>query len=280
VPEIATTPPLARTLDTVGRRSEWMAWHHGLPPGEAGWVRCADVDAAFMAAWERDAAAGHRREYGRTDAMTAAAYPLDWYAGLPGTVGGATFRVARRVPRLAPEVLAFRRHPVEGHPDAVALLDDEFWCLPGDPAADHPAATVVADEATLADVLRTQVRIHADRFLAWYRPGARLARRNLLGAFFDGLDCGIWSGGECTGPARAAVLADAALVLPGGTAQFREASTLYLLTDDRDRVHLTRRRVSCCHHYRVDPSGEACFTCPRTADADRPRRAAEWDDVQ
>jgi hypothetical protein len=137
----------------------------------------------------------------------------------------------------------------------------------------------VPDDAALAAVLRAQVRAHADWFLSWYRPGARLARRNLLGAFFDGLDCGLWSGAGPDPAARARVLGDAAAVLPGETTEFADASTLYLLTDARGRTHLSRRRISCCHYYRIEPEGTACFTCPRTPADDRPRRAAEWDEV-
>ncbi|WNV77641.1 hypothetical protein [Geodermatophilus sp. DSM 44513] len=218
--------PLAGTLAAIDADDEWVSWR--LVPGrpDEDWVRCADVDAAFVTAWERAAAAHQAAEHRRSDPRAAAAHVLGWYAELPGTVGGRLFAAARRVPRVDAGSLAFRQHPAESWADGVVLLDDRFWCLPGDAAADHPSATVVASEEELSALLRRQVRAHADAFLRWYRPGARLARRNLLGAFVDGLDCGVWHG-EDPGPAgRAAVQAAASRVLPGGTPEFAEASTL------------------------------------------------------
>jgi hypothetical protein len=260
-------------VQRVDALQEWCTVRIGVPAGDAGWVGCAALDAAFVTAWEDVVAATQQRDHGLRSATATAAYVLGWYAALPGQVGGAFFRLARRVPRLDPQALAFHRHP-DGHCDGIALLDDRFWCLPDDPAADDPAATPVPDEATLAAVLRAQVRGHADHFLARYRPAARLPRRSLLGAFFDGLDTGLWLGG----PDGEQALADASAVLPGGTPEFRDASTLHPLTDARGRVHLTRRSVSCCYYFHLDAAGEACFTCARTTDGERRRRAAEWDE--
>lgn len=267
---------LADTLARIDAETAWLAVRPGVPPDPSGWTVLADVDEAYVRAWEQDTARRHREEYGRADRVTAAGYVLSWCAGVPGKVGGACFALARRVPRLEPEALALHRHPVEVRLDGVALLDERFWCLPDDPAADASTATVVADEAALATVLRAQVRAHADRFLAWYTPGARLPRRSPLGAFVDGLDTGLWMGARYA--RRPAPLRSAAVVLPGGTAEFREASTLYTLRDERGRDHLTRERIACCHHYRLDAARQACFTCPRTDLAERRRRATEWDD--
>jgi hypothetical protein len=269
--------PLAGTLAAVDAADEWVGWR--LAPGGAAddWVRCADVDAAFVTAWEQAAASTQVAEHGRSDPRAAAAYVLGWYAELPGMVGGRLFAVARRVPRLDGGSLAFRQHPTEFWPDHVALLDARFWCLPDDPATDHPCASVVGDENELAILLRQQVRAHADEFLGWYRPGARLARRNLLGAFFDGLDGGVWQGRDPGPTGRAQLRATASCVLPGGTPEFAEASTLYELTDDRGSTHLTRERISCCHYYTLDEESP-CFTCPRTTPRSRAQRAAEWEE--
>ena len=74
------------------------------------------------------------------------------------------------------------------------MLDPRFWCLPEDPAADQPDATVVADQAALVAWLRAEVREHAHAFLATLHPAhRRLPRRALLGAFTDGVDTGLSS---------------------------------------------------------------------------------------
>lgn len=269
--------PLHATAARASAATEWADVRMGLPA--ADWTVCADVDRAFVAAWEERIGASLVREYGRSHPTTVAAYLLDWYAGVPGGVGGAFFRLARRVPRLDRGSLAFTCEPDEHYPVGTALLDERFWCLPDDLDADHPAATAVVDEAALAGVLRSQVRAHADAFLGEvFLPGrrpVRLARRALLGAFFDGLDAGIWYGGD---PAdEEPVLTAAAAALPGGVEHFPDASTIHRLVDDRGRPHLSQRRIGCCHYYRVAESGIACSTCPRTSDAERVVRHGELD---
>ena len=87
-----------------------------------------------------------------------------------------------------------------------------------------PDATAVADEPALAAVLRAQVRAHADAFLAQHPSRGRLPRRTLLGAFTDGMDTGLWLGGDPT-PER--LLPDAALALPAGPSPL-PASTLHV----------------------------------------------------
>ena len=183
--------------------SEASAYHQvvfGWPsasgdPQPGGWTLCADVDADYLTAWEARIAGYVEAAYGRSHPMTVSGFTLDWYARIAGTLGGACFRVARRVPRLDRRSVAFRCHPEEHYPDGLAMLDERFWCLPDDEAAGEPEATVVPDEAALAGVLRAEVRAHADDFLAGYVSGAKLPRRHRIGAFFDGLDTGVWFGG-------------------------------------------------------------------------------------
>lgn len=272
-----TAHPVRATAAQLDRALGWCGVRVGMPQDDPAWARCADVDAPFLADWEARIAEGLVRDHGRSDPMTTAGFSLCWYAGIPGRIGGAAFRLLRRVPRLDRSALAFAREPTAHYPHAVALLDHRFFCLPDDPDAGHPAAAVVADEHALADVLRAQVRTHADDFLAHFRPSARLPRRSLLGAFLDGLDTGVWFGGD-PGPAAAQeIIAAAATVLPGATAQFPGASSIHRLSDVHGRSHVTRRRVGCCYLFKVADDGIACTTCPRVDDAERVRRYSALD---
>jgi hypothetical protein len=219
----------------------------------------------------------HREWYGRDDPITSSGYVLSWYADVAPSAGALSFLLDRRVPNLDRDALAFRRYAEVEYPEAIALLDSTFWCLPDDPAADHPDATVVSDQQTLAAILRAQVRRHADDFLATYRPGARLPRRHLLGAFFDSLDDGFWIS-DSVGVVQQDYVAAARRVLPGATDQFADGSTFHSLVDDSGREHLTRRRVSCCYYFKVAEDGRACMTCPRTSDAERLKRLCEHAD--
>ena len=193
---IELTHPLAETGTAVDELNEWLDVRVGWPDDSTGWIRCADVDVDVIADWEARIDPRVLQMYGRTHPMTVSGFALDWYASLPGVVGGACFRQARRVPRLDRASLAFRCHPEEQYPDAVALLDPRFWCLPSDPDADHPDARWLAPKRRWRRCSAVSCAAHADDFLAGYAGGAKLARRHLLGAFFDGLDTGVWYGGS------------------------------------------------------------------------------------
>lgn len=260
--------PLRETAKRLGSVHEWLTVT-AADEVPTGWTLCGDVDAEAMTEWERRAAESQVRYDGRSHAMAAASYALGWYADIPARMGGMCLLLERRVPRLGRNALAFRRHPEDYYPEAVGLLDPRFWCLPEDPAADHPDATVARDAAELGAVLRAEVRAHADDFLSSYRPGARLPRRDLLGSFFDGLDVGFWRDRTMPGPPFAESIDLARKTLPGGVPEFRDGSTLYLIGDDTGSQHLTRRRISCCNYYRVSDVAEACTTCPRTTDEER-----------
>ncbi|NMH96425.1 (2Fe-2S)-binding protein [Pseudonocardia acidicola] len=280
---LSLTSAVAETAARVSAAVEGLDVRVGPVRAEDGWTRCDEVGAAFVARWEAETAAALPGWYGRTHPTTASAFVLHWCADLPGLAGAAFLRHARRVPRLDRAALAFRRDPGNPVPAATGLLDDRFWCLPDDPAADDPAATVVADEHALAAVLRGQIRGHADEFLADYPPGRPLPRRALLGAFFDGLDAGVWRGADGVTAYRdesamTVSLQEAALVLPGGTPLFPEPSTLHPFVDARDRIWLSRRRVSCCYYFKVSAAGTACSTCPRTSPAERAQRYADLAD--
>ncbi|GAA4377683.1 (2Fe-2S)-binding protein [Nocardioides caricicola] len=260
--------PLAATAARADASRDWLAISYAEAAPD-GWSRCSEVDADRIAAWEARVEAWHRAELGRTHAMSTAGYVLSYYADIAPTVGALFFHVDRRVPSLARGDLAFRTEDTYTYPDGVAVLGRSFWCLPGDEAAGHPDATVVADEHELGAVLRAQVRAHADDFLASYRPSARLPRRALLGAFFDALDSGF-------GPERpdaegvTATFGSARVVLPGPTPQFAQGTSYYLAGGE----HLTRTRVGCCYYFKVGDDGP-CTTCPRTSAEERARRLAE-----
>ncbi|PZF83822.1 (2Fe-2S)-binding protein [Jiangella anatolica] len=278
--DYAGAHPLARTLGRASRAHDWLGLT--LSPGRVpdGFVRTSDVDESYVTTWEAAAVAGQVTEYGRSHPLTTSGYVLGWYADVVSVTAARCFFVDRRVPRLGRESLAFRCHPEHPYPDDVAVLDPRFWCLPCDDAAAHPDATVVDDEAALAAVLRAEVRAHADAFLATFRTGARLPRRHLLGAFFDGIDSGFWLHTSALAATEEQVVATARTTLPGGADHFADPSSYYTVVDDRGRSHLTRRRISCCFYYKVADDGLPCTTCPRTSDADRAAQLSRFADEE
>ncbi|BBG01287.1 MULTISPECIES: hypothetical protein [Pseudonocardia] len=263
--------PLADTLRRAGNLPGAAdGLHPAVPATGSGWIRCSDVDGAWYRQWERRIATALHDEHGRTDATAAAALALIWYAGVPGRLGGAAFRVARRVPRLGPDQVGFRISGDQPYLTGYGLFDTRFWCLPDDPDAAHPDATTVPDEQALADLLRAEVGRHADRFLEETVPGARLPRRSLRGAFLDGIAVGIWVAGDQSAAAGPAIRRDAELVAPADTPEFGAPATVRVVTDVEggDHVHLTR--VCCCYLFRVVDDARPCATCPRVPQHRRP----------
>lgn len=274
--------PLTGLTAMMGEHLSWAEIHYTVPEKAAGWIRCSDVDNRAIAEWEKCVTTMLTRDFHQHHALASASYVLDWYAGIPSYIGGLAFGLARRVPRLDRQSLAFHRHPTDAYPDGIALLASQFWCLPEDSASQHPDATVVDTEEKLAEIVRGQVRAHADDFLSSYRSGSRLPRRHLVGAFFDGLDTGVRM--QSTEPADETryrrILRDARLVLPGAVPEFADATTLELLQDDKGRQHLTRKRISCCFYFKVSEGGIACATCPRTSPSERLQRLSDFADQQ
>jgi hypothetical protein len=218
------------------------------------WTRCADLLtelpgwAARVAGWVSD-------RYGEAPDRVVAGYQLSWYLSVPARTAALLFRTARRVPEIGPADLAIRF--AGAVPVGVGLLSGRFACLPGDPGARLPEATVVPDAAALAGVLRRRYAAHAARFLDALAPDVRLGRHTLWATATDVLDGACWRTGQSLDEEDAGVI-DAALVLPTALAPFTSASTLRL-----DSEGWTRRRDSCCFHYVLRDGMGTCATCPR-----------------
>lgn len=243
----------------------WLRLEYGVPAGEPGWHRCDDLlspGSTGLAAWHDRLLEWLHAEYGHAPERTAAGFLRWWYLCAIATSAAMLFHHQRRVPSLRPSDLLVRISP-EGRPDVsgVAVLSDEFACLPGDPAEGTSNTTTVASPHALAALLRARFAGHAARFIASYRPKVRFGRHALWATATDALDTGLWMAGQLGGDEGAGV-ADAALVLPEATKPFTSASTLRCHSVDGSPCW-SRRRESCCFSYLVN-DGEACADCPRT----------------
>lgn len=247
--------PLA---ESIARLEVGTEIRFGMPSPD--WEICSDLlaEPSRFDLWRKDLAAWMVEQYGESDDRATAGYVMGWYLHAPGYLAGLLFHTARRVPSLKPADMALRL-ATDGrpHPDGFAVLSDEFACLPDDPASNHPAATVVADEAALAALLRARYAAHAAQFVASFGQVVRFGRRQLWAAATDMLEYGAWAAGRICGDEPSGVT-DAALILPEKLEPFVSASTLHF-TDEGWK----RKRNSCCFHY-VLPDAEPCTACPRT----------------
>lgn len=281
------TTPLSASVARLDAAVPWrgfsVATEGGLAP-RAGdlvsrWLLCREVlsDEQLLASW-RDLIADHlRTEHAvrQVAAVVPAVYQLGHYADVVGWLGAALFHRERRVPSAAPDDLAFRLDR-SGEPVHVTLLSTSFACLPDDPDADHPDAEVLPDEQALAARLRTDVVAHARRFDAAFRPGMRIGPHLRWGTVTDVLDSAPWSAGMLDDD-EASGARTSSLLLRDAEPPLLAGSQVYRGADDRGRGFFSRRRHACCFAYRL-PATEACFSCPRTSDAERCARAAQWPD--
>ncbi|HKS48474.1 MAG TPA: (2Fe-2S)-binding protein [Amycolatopsis sp.] len=229
---------------------------HGLP---RSWQRCADLlaDPAGFERWRKLLGGWLRERFGEAPLQTTAGYVMSWYLYVPSYAGSLLLHHERRVPSLRPGELAFSLGAGRPHPDGIAVLGKDFYCLPGDPGSGRPEATVVAGERALAAVFRARYLAHAAQFVRAYAPISRLGRRMLWAAATDALDNSLWWAGRQGGDEGAGVV-DAALVLDARYKPLTSASTLRL--DEGRRWH--RRRESCCFSYLL-PGESECEECPR-----------------
>ncbi len=236
----------------------------GLPDDSTDWVNCAELLSAPEAftLWRQELAGWLYDRYGEAPERTTAGYVMSWYLSVPAYLAALLFHHERRVPSLRPEHLAFRKSQPRPHPDSIAVLDEGFVCLPDDPAAGTPRATVVTDERALAAVLRGRFTAHAAQFVAQFGKTVRFGRRTLWGAATDALDNWMWLAGRYGGDEVAGVL-DAALLLDDRFEPLTSASTLRPVSDAAGHTRWTRRRESCCFHYLMKAGQGVCETCPR-----------------
>jgi hypothetical protein len=258
------THELADAVARAGSRQVRATLRVGLPKDSADWVNCAELLSApdGFAMWRQELAGWLHDRYGEAPERTTAGYVMSWYLFVPAYLSALLFHHERRVPSLRPEHLAFRKSRPRPHPDAIAVLDRGFVCLPDDPAAGTPNATVVPSEQALAAVLRGRFTAHATRFVGSFGEKVRFGRHTMWAAATDALDSAMWLAGRYGGDEVAGVL-DAGLVLADKFAPLTSASTLRPSTDAQGTPTWTRRRESCCFHYLMAAGQGVCSTCPR-----------------
>lgn len=261
--------PLSGSVATIDRAVDWMSFRLVDLPGSE-WTCCEQAlsEPEFFTRWRALVGAWLGAQHSEIPDRTTAGYVLQWYLSIPAYLGAMLFHSARRVPALRPQQLAFRFD--HGWVEEVALRPGRFCCLAGDPDSGHPDAVVLPDEEALGAELRREVVSHATRFLRVYGPLVRFGRRTLWAAVTDILDSGLLLAGRSFGSTQAGA-ADARLVLAQRFEPLTSASTTCSVTDDRGRLHWTRRRGSCCFSYALPGVAEPCATCPRTDNAGRAR---------
>ncbi|RKN38294.1 (2Fe-2S)-binding protein [Streptomyces hoynatensis] len=268
-PALATTTPLTPAYARVAEVLPGLRITEDEAPRRgAGWAQAAGLAAggAELAAFLAEDAAQIRRDYGREGrGDVVAGFALHRYGWPAAVLFTAPYFLLRRVPRLSVGDVAFHRG--EGR---MSVRRTTFSCLPDDPAAGHPDARVVPGEEALRAAVRQAAAEHFEPLLAAFGPHMRRGRRALWGTVTDELTESLWYVGHLLGEEGRAK-AEAALLLPGGTAPYPGGAGFRELRGPEGQSLPTRDRASCCMFFTLRPE-DTCVTCPRTCDADRVRR--------
>jgi hypothetical protein len=191
---------------------------------------------------------------------------LEIWTWLVATPAAATVLLDRRLPDVSAASVVLCPG-LWADPAPVGLRSARFWCLPADPAARHPDATVVADERALALELNAALRErHLAPLIDAVAERSRRARRALWRSATDQLVGAFARAGEAMGAheegCRLARLA------AGGEPPMRGSGRI-----DRLSGYPLHVRDGCCLSYRL-PDGPHCLSCPLLDEAERALRVA------
>ncbi|MCI3933763.1 (2Fe-2S)-binding protein [Streptomyces sp. AN091965] len=252
-----------------GLRIQELAEDEQAPRGD-GWVSVARLAAAgpefeeFLA-WDD---AQVLKDYGlRARPDVVASFALHRYAWPACLLITVPWFLHRRVPRYPVEHVSFQRALGK-----LAVRPTTFACLPDDPAATLPGATVVPDEEALRAEVRAAVAEHLGPLLDGFGPRMRRRGRALWAMATDEIVEGIWYVAHLLGEEQRAT-AELERLLPGATKPYVGTAAFRELTGPNGEKLPTRDRASCCMFYTLRPE-ETCVTCPRMCDTDRAAKLA------
>ncbi|MET9440409.1 (2Fe-2S)-binding protein [Streptomyces sp. NPDC006610] len=240
-------------------------------PREDGWITAAALAEggggldAFLA-WDEEQVV---RDYGqRARPDVIASFGLHRYAWPACLLITVPWLLLRRVPRYPVTHVSYSRTVPGLSMGGIAVRPGSFACLPGDPAAALPGATVVADETALRAEVRAAVAEHLEPVLAGFGPRMRRRGRALWGMATDEVVEGLDHVGLLLGEQERA-RRELELLLPGATEPYVGSAAFRAPAGPAaDGAQPTRDRVSCCMFYTVRPE-DICANCPRLCDARR-----------
>jgi hypothetical protein len=188
------TGPLAATLARLDAADEDYSYVAG-DPREAdgtGWSRLDQAihDGSILDQWFRAFLAGEAKGLRNVAGALLASYLSD-------TITQTVFKALTTEGRVWPlqaEVLAVRLHP-DAWFDGIAVRTTRVRVLPGDPAAGHPDAEVVDDDAALRELVADELVALAAPIFAAVRQRAPFGMPGMWGNLVDAIAAGaLWHG--------------------------------------------------------------------------------------
>ena len=257
--------PLREALKLIDPEKYYFDLRFGPPEGAYETVGSLTRDGGEGVARRMEQA---RTKWG-LGARDSALFALGTYAWGVGGPAIALYVLSRRVPDISPENLALR-FGEGGNFSEVALLRGGFAALPADPAADHPEAVVLRDEAEMLDWMRGRLVTGVGPLIEAVRRHARLSR----GAAWRGLadyvaEAFLMTGWDTGDQARYAADAETFVGAPGSPFK---SNTGFFVVEDRGRRGAYTTRGVCCQAYK-ESEHDNCDSCPMLTQEERERRA-------
>jgi hypothetical protein len=268
----APSSPLAQTLARLRFADPYLAVHLG-DPGAIGGASLASILEGDSPLLDTHLAA-MAAHYQTDEREVLARFYLSGFTFHLAHFAVGAFVREQRVPILAPASLGLTCNGI-GFPIALALSQDQFFCLPRDGAVDYLAAMPVGDEDALRTQLRDQLVAACEPLIAALRQRARLGERALwiaaaetcAAALIDALPPGT----------STAAAVEAVQALVGDAASPLRAHPEIIAPPNREGV-INRLGIlgsDCCCMYRL-PDQPYCATCPHLPRAERIAALQTW----
>lgn len=203
-------------------------------------------------------------------ARDAALFMIGTYAWGVGGPAIACYVLARRVPDISPQNVALTFNGDGGLSEA-ALRVERFAVLPDDPAADHPEALVLADEAAMLGWMRERLEAGIGPLIEAARGHARLGRRSAWRGVPDYVAAAFLMVGWGTED-QARYAADAEAFVTNSDSSMKGNNTKFFVVEDRGRRGAYLARGVCCQAYK-EPDQDNCDSCPMLSQEELERRA-------
>lgn len=252
--------PLTATFKRLRCANQSVRAHLEAPAGN-GWFR----PAAYFETARLDALrSGIENRYQTKSRSVIASTLLSSYIWGIAVTALAAFLYERRVPDLTPRHLRLHWNDEYAFSDAVAYTGRRFACLPHDPAAGHPDATVVPDLDALRRYLREQFEKHVATAIERISRYTGLRSRALWPTVADRCAATIlWLSENLPDDGHAYDVrreVEALVQKPESPLHNKITGILAVELSPGDTV-LRVKRAACCHAYRMD-NHSYCDTCP------------------
>ncbi len=266
--------PLHQTLQRIQERSEYIKGQLGQPT-KAGWLAPTgffQTDSPFFAQMVTQAG----RVYQTDNVSAIAAVMLQTYQWPLIATAVAAYLLDRRVPTLAVDNVRILVS-AEGEAEQIAYSNGRFAALPDDPAADHPDALIVPDQAALRDTLRTGLESHLGWVIKQFSTLLHSKERPLWPFVTDRCVSTLnWLMQEWQPQIRLDELQqeiEALIQVPGSPLGNKKINLFEL--SYKEHSHIYPDRLTCCYWYRRQ-DGHYCTTCPHLRKEERVERLLQY----